>query len=185
MDSICHHSHKAGFSGYIELIQKNLGKIIDCVTPSGPKGNVNVAGTKKILELWKARRIFQPGAIEAVEKPLLSRDLGSAATSTAETALTKEDILRRMDEDRERHKRIREEIWIRPSDEPPEAEFLQQWDEVSDMDENDYENIESDNQKYLPGYPWLGETDYRREQRPQQTLYSIAVGITVLGLMVL
>jgi hypothetical protein len=48
LDSICHQSHKAGFAGYTDLIQKNLAKIVECVTPSGAKGNVNVAGTKKV-----------------------------------------------------------------------------------------------------------------------------------------
>ncbi|KAG0258130.1 hypothetical protein BGZ95_005048, partial [Linnemannia exigua] len=159
LDSICHQSHKAGFSGYIDLIQKNLPKIIECVTPSGPKGNVNVAGTKKILELWRVRKLFSDSAIDKVEKPLLSRELGANAPTSLDTGFTKDDILKRMDEDRERHKRIREEIWIRPSEEDPEAEFLQNWDEVSDLDEVDYEDMEGENEKYLPGYPWDLEFD--------------------------
>ncbi|ORZ07066.1 CTD kinase subunit gamma CTK3-domain-containing protein [Lobosporangium transversale] len=159
LDSICHQSHKAGFSGYMDLIQRNLHKIIECVTPSGPKGNVNVAGTKKILDSWRAKRLFNESVIDKVEKPLLSRDLGANTLSNAEAGFTKDDILKRMDEDRERHKRIREEIWIRPPDEDSDAEFLQSWDEVSDMEENDYEDIESENEKYLPNYPWSLEFD--------------------------
>ncbi|KAG0317630.1 hypothetical protein BGZ97_005095 [Linnemannia gamsii] len=159
LDSICHQSHKAGFSGYIDLIQKNLPKIIECVTPSGPKGNVNVAGTKKILELWRARKLFSESALDKVENPLLSRELGANAPASFDTGFTKDDILKRMDEDRERHKRIREEIWIRPSDEDPGAEFLQSWEDVSDLDEVDYEDMEAENEKYLPGYPWELEFD--------------------------
>ncbi|KAF9092515.1 hypothetical protein BGX23_004227 [Mortierella sp. AD031] len=159
LDSICHQSHKAGFSGYIDLIQKNLPKIIECVTPSGPKGNVNVAGTKKILELWRARKLFSDSALDKVEKPLLSRELGANAPTSFDTGFTKDDILKRMDEDRERHKRIREEIWIRPAEEDPGAEFLQYWDDMSDLDEVDYEDMEGENEKYLPGYPWELEFD--------------------------
>ncbi|KAG0286364.1 hypothetical protein BGZ96_009523, partial [Linnemannia gamsii] len=159
LDSICHQSHKAGFSGYIDLIQKNLPKIIECVTPSGPKGNVNVAGTKKILELWRARKLFSESALDKVENPLLSRELGANAPTSFDTGFTKDDILKRMDEDRERHKRIREEIWIRPSDEDSGAEFLQNWDDVSDLDEVDYEDMEAENEKYLPEYPWELEFD--------------------------
>ncbi|KAF9180189.1 hypothetical protein BGZ50_006393 [Haplosporangium sp. Z 11] len=143
----------------MELIQRNLVKIIECVTPSGPKGNVNVAGTKKILETWRNRKLFPANVIEKVEKPLLSRELGANAPASSETGFTKDDILKRMDEDRERHKRIREEIWIRPADEDPEAEFLQNWDEVSDIDDVDYEDMECENEKYLPGYPWILEFD--------------------------
>ncbi|KAF9925063.1 hypothetical protein FBU30_005112 [Linnemannia zychae] len=159
LDSICHQSHKAGFTGYIDLIQKNLPKIIEYVTPSGPKGNVNVAGTKKILELWRARKLFSDSALDKVEKPLLSRELGANAPTVSDIGFTKDDILKRMDEDRERHKRIREEIWIRPSDEDPGAEFLQNWDDVSDLDDVDYEDMEAENEKYLPGYPWELEFD--------------------------
>ncbi|KAG0329104.1 hypothetical protein BGZ99_003488 [Dissophora globulifera] len=159
LDSVCHQSQKSGFSGYMELIQKNLPKIIECVAPSGPKGNVNVAGTKKILESWRVKKLFPESAIDKVEKPLSARELGANAPTATDTGLTKDDILRRMDEDRERHKRIREEIWIRPSDEDSAAEFKQNWDEVSDLDDNDYENMETENEHYLPGYPWMLEFD--------------------------
>ncbi|KAG0013551.1 hypothetical protein BGZ82_002111 [Podila clonocystis] len=152
-DSICQQSSKAGFTGYTDLIGKNLSSIVESVAPSGPNGNVNVAGTKKILELWRSKNYFHHGVIDVVEEPLLARELG-ARSMTSEAGMAKEDILRRMDEDRERHKRIREEIWIRPADEDPSAEFQQDWDEVSDIDEHDYEDIECENNKYLPGFPW-------------------------------
>ncbi|KAI8356063.1 CTD kinase subunit gamma CTK3 [Mortierella sp. GBAus27b] len=102
LDSICHQSHKAGFSGYIDLIQRNLPKIVECVTPSGPKGNVNVPGTKKILESWRAKKVFPEGVIEKVEKPLSTREVGLSTTAAADSGFTKDDILKRMDEDRER-----------------------------------------------------------------------------------
>ncbi|KAF9353753.1 hypothetical protein BGX34_011397 [Mortierella sp. NVP85] len=159
LDSICHQSYKAGFSGYIDLIQRNLAKIVECVTPNGPKGNVNVPGTKKILESWRAKKVFPEIVIDKVEKPLSSRELGISAAATVDSGFTKDDILKRMDEDRERHKRIREEIWIRPSDEDPFAEFLQNWEEVSELDDNDYEDMDSENEKYLAGYPWPLEFD--------------------------
>ncbi|KAF9936450.1 hypothetical protein BGZ65_002367, partial [Modicella reniformis] len=159
LDSICHQSHKAGFPGYIELIQRNLAKIVECVTPSGPKGNVNVAGTKKILGSWRAKKVFPEAVIDKIEKPLSSRELGISAIAIVDSGFTKDDILKRMDEDRERHKKTREEIWIRPSDEDPYAEFLQNWNEVSDLDDNDYEDMDSENEKYLIGYPWNLEFD--------------------------
>ncbi|KAF8979220.1 hypothetical protein BGZ46_005688 [Entomortierella lignicola] len=159
LDSICQQSHKAGFTGYIDLIQRNLPKIIECVTPSGPKGNVNVAGTKKVLEQWRSKKLFQDGVIDKVEAPLLSRDLGASAPAITEAGFSKDDILKRMDEDRERHKRIREEIWIRPYDEDSDAEFTQNWEETSDLEDNDYEDIDTENGKYLPNYPWVLEFD--------------------------
>lgn len=49
LDSISQQSKKAGFTGYIDLIQRNLPQIIESIAPVGPKGNVNVAGTKKVF----------------------------------------------------------------------------------------------------------------------------------------
>lgn len=49
-DSVCQQSVKAGFTGYTDLIGKNLSSIVESVAPSGPKGNVNVAGTKKVRD---------------------------------------------------------------------------------------------------------------------------------------
>jgi len=52
LDSICQQSLKASFSGYTDLLQRSLPKVIDYVAPTGPKGNVNVAGTKKVISLF-------------------------------------------------------------------------------------------------------------------------------------
>ena len=56
--------------------------------------------------------------------------------------LDKRQIEQRIEEDRERHKRAREGIWAIPQ--PPggnlgeDAEIEKMWDEVSDLDEDDY-----------------------------------------------
>ncbi|KAF9978350.1 hypothetical protein BGZ73_002733 [Actinomortierella ambigua] len=175
LDSICQHSHKARFSGYIDLVRKNLASIITKVTPSGPKGDVNVAATRKVLDTWRTRKIFPENVIEQVQTPLLSRGLATKAP-TAETGLTQDDIIRRMEEDRERHKRIREEIWIRPQDEDVHGEFLQHWDDVSDMDEKDYEELVAENAKHLPDFPWTEEFDRWRTLGAKRAGSALAFG---------
>ncbi|KAG0053693.1 hypothetical protein BGZ83_000577 [Gryganskiella cystojenkinii] len=159
LDAISQQSQKVGFKGYIDLIQRNLSRLIETIAPAGPKGNVNVAGAKKILESWRTKRLYPESAIVKVERPLLARELGTHAPSTSEAGLSKDDILRRMDEDRERHKRIREDIWIRGPEEDPAAEFLQQWNEVPDLEGADYEEMVVENERYLPGYEWEAEYD--------------------------
>ncbi|GJJ75598.1 CTD kinase subunit gamma [Entomortierella parvispora] len=159
LDSICQQSLKAHFAGYTDLLQRGLSKVIDLVAPAGAKGNVNVAGTKKILEMWKTRKIFPANVLDKVMQSLSSRDLGASVLVTSDTGFSKDDILRRMDEDRERHKRIREEIWIRPPEEAPEDEFLESWNDTSDIEDVDYEDMECENEKYLAGYPWPLEFD--------------------------
>ncbi|CAJ0862412.1 1752_t:CDS:2, partial [Entrophospora sp. SA101] len=63
------------------------------------------------------------------------------------------DILKRMEEDRERSKHVREEIWQIDYSIPNfEAEIL--WESTSDLDENDFEWIRIQNKKYFPNYTW-------------------------------
>jgi len=49
--------------------------------------------------------------------------------------LDKRQVEQRIEEDRERHKRLRESIWAVPSDEY--AEFERLWEETSDLGEDD------------------------------------------------
>ena len=56
--------------------------------------------------------------------------------------LDKRQIEQRIEEDRERHKRLRESIWAVGADEDREFERL--WDEVSEIGEDDYLAAEED-----------------------------------------
>ena len=56
--------------------------------------------------------------------------------------LDKRQIEQRIEEDRERHKRLRESIWAVGAEEDQEVEKL--WDEVSDVGEDDYMAAEED-----------------------------------------
>lgn len=56
--------------------------------------------------------------------------------------LDKRQIEQRIEEDRERHKRLRESIWAVSPDEDQEFERL--WDEASDIGEDDYLAAEED-----------------------------------------
>ena len=56
--------------------------------------------------------------------------------------LDKRQIEQRIEEDRERHKRLRESIWAVVADEDQEFERL--WDEVSEIGEDDYLAAEED-----------------------------------------
>lgn len=66
----------------------------------------------------------------------------AAAKSNGVTRLDKRQIEQRIEEDRERHKRLRENIWA-VSDEP-DVEFEKLWDEASDVGEDDYIAAEED-----------------------------------------
>ncbi|KAI7871158.1 CTD kinase subunit gamma CTK3-domain-containing protein [Spinellus fusiger] len=153
LDAIFSASVKSRFTGYVDLTKSDLERIIQAVVPNDPKGVVNLPNMRKILHHWKQKRIFDTSDIEKAEKPLLGRETNSHTASS--DGFSKQDILRRMEEDRERHKRLREEIWIRSTEEPPEAEFEQLWENTDGLDlETDYEAMMVENMTRLPHYAW-------------------------------
>ncbi|CAJ0630303.1 7635_t:CDS:2, partial [Entrophospora sp. SA101] len=124
IDALLENSKSINFKGYIELIRQDLNKLILDVT-SGPNGVINITNTKRILLGWRKKKYFDK----------------------------KCDILKRMEEDRERSKHVREEIWQIDYSIPNfEAEIL--WESTSDLDENDFEWIRIQNKKYFPNYTW-------------------------------
>ena len=80
-----------------------------------------------------------PNAINAPNAP--NRDDTSAYTGAKtngfSTRLDKRQIEQRIEEDRERHKRLREEIWAVGGDENQDEEFERMWDEVSSLGSDD------------------------------------------------
>lgn len=87
------------------------------------------------------------GAAENQILGLAPSNIGSSTASPAEPvpALTKEEILRRMNEDRERSKRLKENIWA--VDYRVEySEFNDLWQTSSGLTELDYEQMKEDNE---------------------------------------
>ena len=66
----------------------------------------------------------------------------TAPKANGVSRLDKRQIEQRIEEDRERHKRLRESIWAVGDEEDEEFERL--WDEASDIGEDDYIAAEED-----------------------------------------
>lgn len=60
------------------------------------------------------------------------------------TRLDKRQIEQRIEEDRERHKRLREDIWAVGGEENPDDEFDKLWDEISSLGSDDYLQAEEE-----------------------------------------
>ncbi|KAI7901983.1 CTD kinase subunit gamma CTK3-domain-containing protein [Cokeromyces recurvatus] len=163
LDAIFSASQKSKYSGYINLTRPDLSRIIHAVVANGPKGVLNIPSTQKILNNWKRKGYFEIAEIEEAEKPLLKRNSSTSLSQSNSTeSFSKEDILRRMEEDRERHKRLREEIWIRPAEESRDAEFEEFWNTIEALDpETDYEIMMKQNMLRLPNYAWQTQFNQR------------------------
>ncbi|KAK8864693.1 hypothetical protein IAR55_001945 [Kwoniella newhampshirensis] len=102
---------------YPEFVTRDLQKVVDSVVPDTREGILNLKSARQILESWKTRRVIDASVIGEVLKSLEGRRHGpdsSPKKRSHEQAFSKSEILRRMEEDRERHKRLRERIWILP-----------------------------------------------------------------------
>ncbi|WWC69867.1 uncharacterized protein I206_103810 [Kwoniella pini CBS 10737] len=102
---------------YPELVTKNLQSIVERVVPDNRDGVLNLRSAKQILESWRLRRVIDHDIVEEAIQSLEGRTYGGGEESSKrsyEQAFSKSEILRRMEEDRERHKRLRERIWILP-----------------------------------------------------------------------
>lgn len=88
--------------------------------------------------------------IEMTGTASVTQTTPSQPKTTTAQRLDKKQIEQRIEEDRERHKRSREEIWAVP-DVPglsfDDAEFDKLWEETSELGEDDYEFFEEEYQQ--------------------------------------
>lgn len=69
---------------------------------------------------------------------------GNVRTNNVLVKLDKRQVEQRIEEDRERHKRLREEIWAVGGEDNPDEEFDRMWDEVSSLGSDDFLQAEEE-----------------------------------------
>lgn len=111
--SIALGSHDAPYAAYVN---RDLGTIVERVVPPEREGVLNLKSARQILESWRTRRVVEVRVVDDVLRTLDARPTGELSPRKREhdEVFSRGDILRRMEEDRERHKRLRERIWILP-----------------------------------------------------------------------
>ncbi|TBU26534.1 CTD kinase subunit gamma CTK3-domain-containing protein [Dichomitus squalens] len=171
-------------SSYVDYLSRDLSKLVDYVVPPGQQGMPNFMSTVQVLESWRNKRVIEPQKLDEVLAILDTRrataSLPSERDSSAAPPLDPFEIKKRMEEDRERHKRLRERRWVQPishnlyglhplasflpltddGDGPGELtldiEFDNEWETTSDWNEDDDEAIAEENAMC---YPSSGEGD--------------------------
>ncbi|KIJ63502.1 hypothetical protein HYDPIDRAFT_168348 [Hydnomerulius pinastri MD-312] len=114
---------------YVDYVSRDLPQIVECVVPVGRQGLPNLTSTKQILENWRTKRVIDPQRVDEVMHILSTRqsqapDTSAPPTSTsgppqsksggggADANISRGEIFKRIEEDRERHKRLRERRWV-------------------------------------------------------------------------
>lgn len=105
-------------STYLTLASRDLGRIVDSVVPKEDWDAVrmNATDTQKVLSSWKRVGMFDLARIDtSIDDLQIRKEALSKLPSCSLTRFSKQDTLRRIEEDRERHKRLRERVWILPA----------------------------------------------------------------------
>ncbi|KAI6124666.1 CTD kinase subunit gamma CTK3-domain-containing protein [Pisolithus croceorrhizus] len=106
---------------YVDYVARDLAQIVECVVPVGRQGLPNLTSTKQILQNWRAKRVIDPQKVDDVMQILSTRQSQAtessgtgptAANKSTEPHLSRGDVVKRIEEDRERHKRLREKRWV-------------------------------------------------------------------------
>lgn len=128
--------------GYVRMLQRDILRVVECVV--GEEG-ANVRVVRKVLQTLQARGILMAETVSELEAVLKAREgemsLSGSPGSMMKNGggsvkMDKRQIEHRIEEDRERHKRLRESIWAVPGEAEEEMEKL--WEEASEIAEDDY-----------------------------------------------
>ena len=95
---------------------------------------------QELEAVLKSREIAHP--FMATDSAGGGKDSSAAAGKNGGQRMDKRQIEQRIEEDRERHKRLRESIWAVPGEGFEELEKL--WEEASDVNEDDYVTARED-----------------------------------------
>ncbi|PPQ99767.1 hypothetical protein CVT24_009670 [Panaeolus cyanescens] len=185
LDSLCEisllsESHRrpdknSNASGlYVQFVSRDLNRIVEIVVPNGRKGLPNLVSTKQILHNWRSKRYIEPQKIDEAMTLLNERAKYEPRSSGGDAndvsappsphqSLSRGQINKRIEQDRERHKRLREKRWVQPMARNPaffqtprlasfyplndheeqtlDIEFENDWETTSDWNPDDEEAI--------------------------------------------
>ncbi|KAJ1920635.1 hypothetical protein H4219_001193 [Mycoemilia scoparia] len=135
-----------GKKKWIEYLEKDLETLITKVVPESHEGNTNLTNASKMVASWRKKRAFPFAKLDALEKLLRAR--GNTTIGTPANELDKGEIMKRIENDRNVQKSQKIDMWIRPTNESEGQEFEEYWENVSDMNDDDLEEI----QESIEGY---------------------------------
>ncbi|CAJ2505975.1 Uu.00g001050.m01.CDS01 [Anthostomella pinea] len=148
---------------YVRMLQRDIIRVVDAVCPEDGSGAANVKVIRRVLQGLQNKHILIDTTVIELEACLKERDTSVTdlvvsspvnGDATNPTATADEDsgarngangasarpdkrqIEQRIEEDRERHKRMRESMWAVPPNVLEEADNM--FDDTSDFDAEDH-----------------------------------------------
>ncbi|RKF71780.1 CTD kinase subunit gamma [Golovinomyces cichoracearum] len=176
VEHLCDMATKEKHVDYVRMVQRDMVRIVDAVTPEDGTGAANVKVVRKVLQALGVKGHLQSQTVLEIQELLKERDtaleehaLPSPQQINAGPKLPPRSALQqkvdrkvaeqRIEEDRERHKRLRENIWAisTSADKAKEADIL--WENTSSLGDDDYVlyNEEAE-ERILCGRNWEEES---------------------------
>lgn len=168
IEQLCDTAAREKHTAYIRMMERDIMRVVDAVAPEDGSGAANVKVVRKVISGLGEKSFIGAQTATELDEILRSRetsdndepstngdvDMGgytpqkSSSRSGYQQKIDKRQAEQRIEEDRERHKRSREEIWaVRnnglPGGRTPQEvaerdqEFEKLWEETSDLGEDD------------------------------------------------
>ena len=147
-ETLCDVAAAAHHIEFVRMMERDILRIVDLVAPEDGSGAANVKVVRKVLRNLAGKKYLQQQTVDELEDCIKDRDqiggVGGAASpeeamrySNGNVRVEKRQVEQRIEEDRERHKRLRENIWA-VNHASAEDEFGKWWAETPDGNEDDY-----------------------------------------------
>ncbi|KAG9757392.1 hypothetical protein KCU73_g4432, partial [Aureobasidium melanogenum] len=143
-ETLCDVASAANHIEFVRMMERDILRIVDLVAPEDGSGAANVKVVRKVLRNLAGKKYLQQQTVDELEDCIKDRDNigGVGGTASPEEAIRhsngnvrveKRQAEQRIEEDRERHKRLREGIWAVNED-----EFDKTWVDAADLNQDDY-----------------------------------------------
>lgn len=164
IEQFCDMAVKEDHETYVRMMQRDILRVVDAVVPPDGSGAANVKHVRLVLGNLQDKGILSAESVAEIDAALKDRDThpehydndeegaqeesGRSKTGsprnvkTQGTRLDKRQIEQRVEEDRERNKRLRESMWAVSGD--TQEEMQQNWDAVSDTNSDDIRDAEEE-----------------------------------------
>lgn len=162
IEHLCDMAQRENHLDFVRMMQRDILRVVDAVAPSDGSGAANVKVVRRVLAGLQQKSVLLPDTVLEIEAGLAERDDVTKDTHSALSPISpnsqhpppdvmsahpakrldKRQIEQRIEEDRERHKRLRESIWAVGED--GDGEFERLWDEASEIGEDDWGVAEED-----------------------------------------
>lgn len=162
IEQLCEMATKENHLDYVQMIQRDILRIVDAVVPPDGSGAANVKHVRRVLGNLQNKAILTADSVAEIDAALKDRDTHSENFHIGEDGALdetshgmrpdKRQIEQRIEEDRERSKRERESFWIVPEEDSKEwQEILQDFHDI-DSDYSDLEEQARTLDRHHPGF---------------------------------